>query len=389
MLFKRSILLSLLALAPLARAEPFVDRLAPPSNNSSTNSKLRSSPPPNPNPDLGMLAFSGTVYLLNTIGNGLADPARRQRVHDLSSQAPVKESYGARSRNGSVALRHETPDIYALRSVAGLDVQKVIKSQAKNIPQVVAVVKMAKVEIKPGSMFTSEPTPNAALDPLRYGLVVNSITPDPSSPPLASLGDSMDDLRFAGRAKVEWGVEPLTETNRRRLFQDVASDSPQPTAEDSAYSLRLPSPNFSTSATTEGGDDVTKVDARALPSLRFELSQEDGYYTLSYRTSGKGKKIGAEHVIKAPIVGTLKMGRRFDDHLRLLETSAYEILCAPHLPSLNVHQMHIERRYTADLSTRLGVSHSIGVTARGEAQGPVAQSADRPRAYGINYSHSF
>jgi hypothetical protein len=123
--------------------------------------------------------------------------------------------------------------------------------------------------------------------------------------------------------------------------------------------------------------------------MRFELSQEDGYYSLSYRTSGKGKKIGAEHVIKAPIVGTLKIGRRFDDRLRLLETSAYEILCAPHLPSLNVHQMHIERRFTADLSTRLGVSHSIGVTARGEAQGPEAQSADRPRAYGINYSHSF
>jgi len=389
MLFKRSILVSLLALAPLARAEPFADRLAPPSNKPSTNRELQSSPPPNPNPDLGMLAFSGAVFLLNTIGHGMADPARRQRVQDLSSQVPVRESYGARSLNGNPAQHHETPDIYALRSFAGLDVQKVIKSQAKKAPQVVAIVKMAKVDIKPGSLLASEPTPNATHDPLRYGLVVNSITPDTNSPPLASLGDSMDDLRFAGHAKVEWGVEPLTETNRRRLFQDVATDSAQPAAGKSPYSFRLPSPNFSTNATAEGGDDVTKVDARALPSMRFELSQEDGYYSLSYRTSGKGKKIGAEHVIKAPIVGTLKIGRRFDDRLRLLETSAYEILCAPHLPSLNVHQMHIERRFTADLSTRLGVSHSIGVTARGEAQGPEAQSADRPRAYGINYSHSF
>jgi len=384
MILKTYILVGLLYATPQALAEG----LAAPAIKSYDKSELRLSCPTNPNRDLGDLAAAGAVHMLNHLGKSLEEPERRQRVLDLSSKVPAKGTYGAYSLSGSGPSQQKGPDIYGMRSLAGLDMQRVIKTEAKNSPQFIALIKMAKVDIKPGSLFAPTPAPAASSDNLRYGLAVSSITIAPYTPSFAAQSDSMEELRYAGHAKVEWSIEPLTETNRRLIFQDGSADTaPAPTAK--WHFLKLPSPNFSTSATAEGGSDVTRIDARALPTLRFELSQEDGYYKLTYRTSGQGNRIGAEHTLKAPIAGTIMVGRRFDAQYRLLETAAYELLYVPDLPSLNVHQMHIEQRYTADLSTRMGVSHAIGITARGEARGQVAQDSERPRAYGLKYSHSF
>jgi len=384
MILKRYILVGLLYAAPQALAEG----LAAPVIKSYDKSELRLSCPTNPNRDLGELAAAGAIHMINHLGKSLEAPERRQRVLDLSSKVPPKGTYGAYTLNGSAQPQQKGPDIYGMRSVAGLDIQRVIKTEAKNSPQFTALIKMAKVDIKPGSFFAATPAPAAPSDNLHYGLAVSSITMDSDTPPFASQSDSMEDLHYAGRAKVEWSIEPLTENKRRLIFQDVSPD-PAPTSDVTSPYLKLPSPNFSTSATAEGSNDVTRIDARALPTMRFELTQEDGYYNLTYRTNGQGNRIGVEHTLKAPVAGTIKVGRRFDDHYRLLETSAYELLYSPDRPSLNVHQMHIEQRYTADLATRLGVSHTVSITARGEARGRVAQETERPRAYGLNYSHSF
>lgn len=218
---------------------------------------------------------------------------------------------------------------------------------------------------------------------VRYGLVLEEINPDPNAPQRAAVGDMQSEMAFAGHADVKWSIGPIDEAHGRKLFNvaDVDAKSEQ------GMMKYLPKPGFNGKVTPENFENLAKVNKDNMPAWRLDLSQEQGYYTLIYRTKPSGERLSEEHQFMAPI-GDMKVGRRFNDKFEVIQTSAYNILIDKRLPLISIHQMHIEERYTADCTYVID-GHSIGVTARAEAKGKVTDEATRPEGYTLNYGKSF
>src|SRR5690606_31869305 len=133
------------------------------------------------------------------------------------------------------------------------------------------------------------------------------------------------ELDYAGHADVTWTIGPLEDQEGERLFN---IRPPKETKGDSLWhSLRIPEAAFTGKMTPVNFDNLAAIKSEDnLPGWRIEIRQIEDYYILTHITDSKGKKQSEEHTFKVPIVGTLEVGRRFDEEFQVIQTSAYNIL---------------------------------------------------------------
>jgi hypothetical protein len=78
------------------------------------------------------------------------------------------------------------------------------------------------------------------------------------------------------------------------------------------------------------------------------LTQVDGLYSLIYQTNTKFEVQKLEHEVRAPLYGSLALGRRFNDKWEVTQTSAYNILVAAKAPAVSIHYLNLEKRYKGE-----------------------------------------
>ena len=126
-----------------------------------------------------------------------------------------------------------------------------------------------------------------------------------------------------------------------------------------------------------------------MPTWRVDAYQVEDFASVTYQMKSTGEKIVQEQEFRVPIGGNAKLGRRFTDNWKVVQTSAYNILFDQRLPLVSVHYMHIEERYKGTAGFPLSPGATLSVTAQGKAYGPLAPGSTPNESYGIDLTKSF
>ena len=366
-----------------------------------TKEELSQKMPGNPVITMDQRLMTEVTGVLNGIARNLKGSDQQAAIDNLRSREPTANEWALRVAafgetegdwstqgpgNSKISGKKDAaPE--AIRTFFAGESQKVASSTAKaRTPIFSRFGQGLKWNFGLSSLFGKKETAPAqtaaAQGNVRYGLIVQDIKVDENAPKRAALSDSTDELQYAGHAEVQWTIGPMTEEHGRKVYTE---ESTTPDGRPTIGGIRLPSPNFRGAVTPENFDNLAKVDQANKPLMRFDVTQEQGYYNMAYRTELSGKRINVEHSFVAPVAGTVALGRRFNDNWDAIQTSAYNVLYDKRLPLLSVHFMNIEQRYKSDLSYNIK-GHVVGLSGRGEAKGTVANEGDRPEAYSVNYT---
>lgn len=241
-------------------------------------------------------------------------------------------------------------------------------------------------------LFDSTPKAKPKAKSVKYGLVLKEIIPEDNPKNYkAAIGSNESDIKQAGEADVVWTIGPLQEDENKKIFNttyDVDSTPVELNVNKNQFSLwekiKQIKPSFN------GGVRPTEVkgDSIGLPGFLFTLTQEQGLYQLDMQTSSTFSKQGVTHQFSVPIVGTLSLGRRYNDKMEVISTSANNILINPHAPQLSVHYLEMEKRYLAESSYQ-AQSYTVGVSASrkdGSAPDKGAKKEKNKDQYQVKFS---
>jgi hypothetical protein len=376
---------SALALVASGDAAPV---LAPMVEKTWNKDELSKKLPANPMRGLdARLADEVTAILQRMAANQRGDDERRQQRKIVTEQ-PSKEDYLMHldALKTAPAARRANGD--AIREYFGGQSQKAGSDHIKERVELIKKLQSGlNFDLNLGTMLDDTPKEKVKSGSVRYGLVLKDIKADPKAPQRAAVSDSSDDLQYAGHADVQWTIGPLSEAQGRSVY----SPSPTPSASESKGLfgwLRIPKPSFKGRAKPEIGN-LAGVSGDSLPNWTLEFYQEEGYYTLTYKSKSTGERLGQEHQVKVPLYGDLAVGRRFNDKWDAIETAAYNVLIDKNLPIVSLHHMHIEERYRVNAAHRIG-PHRIGVEHQSVAMNEdVVKEKDRRESYAMKYERDF
>jgi hypothetical protein len=354
-----------------------------------TKEELSQKMPANPIVGIDQRLVQEVSGVLNRMARGFSASDTQESMEKLKTKMPTDTEAGLRLSALSDVPETRKANGVKLRTFMTSESQKAASAQAKSKVDIVNRLGNGfGFGLNFGQMFGSSKKggeETAQRGTVRYGLIIKDIVPDENAPKRAAIADSGEEYELAGHAEVEWTIGPIDEAQGRKLFPAQGEESG---GKNSFFGLKIPSANFKGNVQPENAENLAQVGKGALPNLKVDVSQEEDLYKMTYRTKMDGERISLEHEFKMPVAGTIALGRRFTDSWDVIQTSAYNILYDKRLPLLSVHQMNIEQRYKADLAKTYG-SHTIAVEMRGEAKGEVADEADRPRAYSLNYTTKF
>ncbi len=208
---------------------------------------------------------------------------------------------------------------------------------------------------------------------MRYGLIVKDIIPDDDAP-LQAATSSMtpeDVMRYAGAADVIWTIGPITEDGSERIgsvsMPTLEQLHQRPTSTEANWSDRIPKPVFSgkiqPAFATPPVDAAATGGTPAKPGVALTLSQVQGYYEISKTTTNGLNNGSLEQQFNVPVAGTMKIGRRYNDKMKVIRTQASAVLVDQRLPTVNITYHNMEDRYEA-----------TGVYVRGNNRVDVAAS---------------
>jgi hypothetical protein len=302
------------------------------------------------------------------------DPDRIDLLHKLSATG--------------VAPTQTESDGVALRTYLGTEMQTALSQKAKGkVTLLNSFNSGMKLDLDLSEAFAKQEEKTAEGE-LRYGLILEDVTPDPNAPERAAISDIHEELQYAGHADVKWSIGPVSEKDKRKLFNVAAPAAAAPGKAEQKESLwsrlRIPKAAFKGQVRPKNFENITKVDGDNMPEWEVKAGQAEDYYNLIYRTKADGAKINAEHEFKIPIVGTAAVGRRFDDRFHVIQTSAYDILVDTRLPLVSVHYMNMEQRYKGDIGFAFGEGKrkKLSVSGRGYA-------ANSKESYALDYTEEF
>ena len=348
--------------------------------------------PANPVTGLDHRIMSQLTTLLNTMAGNFAGAPQQAALEGLKTHEPDQ-----RTLEFHIATLADLPTTsratgLAIRSFFGSEMQTAVSKLAKShVPMLNELTAGTKFNLSLGSLFKKTKESPTNTGQMRYGLIVQDIVPDMNAPKQAAIGDIADEMQFAGHAEVKWTIGPVTDIGGRPIFNsDPSVPPPPPPTDDSLFSrVKLPKPDFKGNITPENFNGLAKPDPANPPAWRLDLAQSEDYYNLTYRMKMNGHRLSVEHAFKLPLCGTVELGRRFSDNWKVIETDAYNILYDKRLPSLNIHEMAIEKRYKADLAYAFADQSTVSLASRGKAEGVVVNEADRPEAYWFEYHKTF
>jgi hypothetical protein len=197
---------------------------------------------------------------------------------------------------------------------------------------------------------------------------------------------------YAGQAEVVYTIGPVDKDGSSPLRSiNNSAVYVAPEEEQSILSnIALPSlPQFKFDANVNTLQDWEEIrQAKGLPGMRIVLNQTEGYYQLVYDTQENFKPAASTHQVNIPLVGELKVGRRFNDKMEVLETSAYNILIDKNLPAVNVVYFNQEDRYEGSLSASAR-SANVKVKANVPRNKDKARSDRNTENYQVEYNYKF
>lgn len=252
-----------------------------------------------------------------------------------------------------------------------------------------------------GKIFGGGSAPSAAPSSgkIRYGLIVKDIVPDESSPQTAAKSSMTpeDVMRYAGEADVVWTIGPVTEDSSAKLgavsmptLEQLHQQQQSPEA-GTTLTERIPRPAFTGKVAPAVTADPAAVNSKAKPGMVVTLSQVQGYYEIT-KTTVNGVQNGTmEQQINIPIAGTMKIGRRYNDKMKVIRTHATEILVDKRLPTVNMIYHNMEDRYEANGSFVRGNQRVDVAAATPKGWKPAADNMGKHKGelYQVTYTKVF
>ena len=320
--------------------------------------------------------------LMNRIRNGLAGDAERRAIDGLKTQQPDAQRWSQSQLLLSGQVETKQADSRAIRSFFASQSQKAVTNSAKDrVPALNQLTSLKfDFDLRPNSRDLGPEQPSGRN--LHYGLIIKHIEPDMGGAKSASTSTTPDEFAHAGRAHVQWGIGPLDEVEDRPI---MPSDGASSSARRSIAGILIPSTKFKGSAQPE---NLVGGSQGKLPAWRFDLTQEDRLYNITYRTRTNSQVGNIEHSLNAPLFGSLVVSQRYSEKLSQVETSASGILLDQRLPQVIVRYLHIEERYRAEVQTQIK-GHKIGAAARTKVHGKVDRPEDANEAFSVTFSKDF
>lgn len=255
--------------------------------------------------------------------------------------------------------------------------------------------------------------PQSKSGKIRYGLVLKDIKPDHSlEKARASIGSTLmdDEMEFAGNAEVEWTIGPITdEPNRDRLnitkrrlangkevseedlealreyqaeLNEGTEELEDPIALDKEAATDATvwqtgvTPKFVGNIKPAGKDAGEALASNKMPGLQITVTQEQGLYEYMTRTPSAEKAQYSEHRFKVPVVGTFSIGRRYNDKMEVISTSAHNVLLTKRLPAVSIHYYDQTEQVVTDLRHE---EDNLAITALARTDAKVPDSKKKQR----------
>lgn len=204
-----------------------------------------------------------------------------------------------------------------------------------------------------GNLLGSEENhENASSSKIRYGLVVQEITPERARD-RASI-DTYDELSYSKPARVKYTIAPVDDDSGQVGLIPVPVNYDNPAISESMFeNIRKPKGDFAVKVepadpTPGAGFDPTKL------SGNLVISQKDGLY--QYKKIVGQNTLAADaqakyvtHELKVPTYKNLAFGRQYNGDRQPIQTSIYGILVYENLPILNLHYNEIDDKYRAEM----------------------------------------
>jgi hypothetical protein len=322
--------------------------------------------------------------LLGRVRQGLGGDQQRQALDSLKTQQPDGKRWHQSQTLMSGQIETVPTNPQAVSSFFANESQRAAADSVRERVPVLSQLTAFNFNFDLGS-GTSLPAQDSASvhHRVRYGLIVRDIQPDMGGVKRASTTTTPEEIAHAGRARVQWGIGPLDEHEERPIMLEP---NEQP-VQRSFGGLLIPSARFKGSARAESFN-MSGQNRGQLPPWRFDLTQEDQLYKLTYRTQ-KNPQIGnVEHSLNVPLVGALSLGQRYSETFSQVETSASGVLVDRRLPQVILHYMHLEERYRAEVQTTVK-GNRVGASARSKVLGITDRPDEATEAYSLTFSRDF
>lgn len=251
-----------------------------------------------------------------------------------------------------------------------------------------------------GQLFSDEEPLKVSPRPLTYGLVLKDIEPAEHNLMQAAIGTfSPEELRYAGKAKASWSIEPMQQSGEHRVFHISeptlrASQESRDATDDGVIShfgdwfsgVKSPRPSFGVSIVPGSVPDGTEpVEPSGMPDFKLLLKQDDDFYQMEYYSNDALPDLDKlQHRFTLPIYGSCSLDYRTDRSLALTKASLNGLLMISRAPSVNLHYLNRESRYKGDVSYA-GDGYKVTFTADTPANG----TADPIKKYEVGYSTLF
>lgn len=322
--------------------------------------------------------------LLVRVRQGLGGDQQRQALESLKTQQPDAKRWHQSQTLMSGQIETVPTNPQAVSSFFANESQRAAADSVRERVPVLGQLTAFNFNFDLGSGTSlTESNSTSVHHRVRYGLIVRDIQPDLGGVKRASTTTTPEEIAHAGRARVQWGIGPLEEHEERPIMVEP-NELP---AQRSFGGLMIPSARFKGSARAESFN-MSGQNRGQLPPWRFDLTQEDQLYKLTYRTQ-KNPQIGnVEHSLNVPLVGSLSLGQRYSETFSQVETSASGVLIDRRLPQVILHYMHLEERYRAEVQTTVR-GNKVGATARTKVRGITDRPDEATEAYSLTFSKDF
>lgn len=329
--------------------------------------------------------FGEVSGLINRVRQGLGGAPQRQALESFRTKEPDARRWHQSQTLMDASVATIPTNINGLSSFFANESQRAAADSVRErVPALSQLTSFNfNFDLEGGAGSSSGPY-SPTQNRVRYGLIVRDISPDMGGVKRASTVASAEELAHAGRARVQWGIGPLQETEDRPIMNELPADVP---SRRSFAGILIPSAKFRGSARAESFN-VGGAGRGQLPPWRFDLTQEEQLYNLTYRTQKNPQFGNMEHSLNVPLVGGLSVGQKYSESLSRVATTASGVLVDRQLPNVILHYLHLEKRYKAEVQTTVK-GNRVGAAARSKVRGFTDRPDEASEAYSLTFSKDF
>jgi hypothetical protein len=281
--------------------------------------------------------FLWVESLYSAMTRSLANPEQHKQLADLQNRTGSKPQA---ARLHSLSIHQNTA---LLATAAPGDVSRSLSNFLGREFKTSAMPD----SLRKGFSFTlggaSSGIPAAAPSPVRYGLIVTGLEPNPESFRLASLPRQFHDeyalVPYAPKAKIHYKVGPLPADS---VLQSTSPAAPQ--INPSSFFSQLPDWQFRAKIASRGAPTASQI----LPPQALTLEQTQGFYTMELQTSQLLRKDAMFHRFRLPLTGNMNFREERNDKLQKTRSTLENIYSHGPL-ALNLDYFGNEKRYQTGL----------------------------------------